>query len=193
MYEAASREVVHQDEDETAERGLSVLTALRLAFLVVLAIALLSLYSANESRGPDASTRLRWATIIGGPVSVALSDLVGNAVSETVAGILLLLATLLLAMLSLYARRSIRCSPSRARQELGERTDIPWLRTFLFAAGLSGLIGAVALGTAAIKTGRADVLIRGVPAIAELLLVLTAAIFLVIIFGFWWQDRKDRE
>ncbi len=139
MYEAASREVVHQDEDETAERGLSVLTALRLAFLVVLAIALLSLYSANESRGPDASTRLRWATIIGGPVSVALSNLVGNAVSETVAGILLLLATLLLAMLSLYARRSIRCSPSRARQELGERTDIPWLRTFLFAAGLSGL------------------------------------------------------
>lgn len=69
----------------------------------------------------------------------------------------------------------------------------PGDRTLLFASGLSALSGAAVLATAATKTGRIEVLVRGVPDVAGIMLALAAAAFVIIGVDFWWQDPKDRR
>ena len=71
-----------------------------------------------------------------------------------------------------------------------EQTGIPWLRMLLFSLGFSGLIGAAALATAAVKTERIGILVRGIPAIVPLMLALAAAVFVILATTFWWQDRN---
>lgn len=60
----------------------------------------------------------------------------------------------------------------------------------LFSLGFSGLVGAAALVTAAFKTGKAEILVRGIPEIVGLMLGFAAAVFVIFAITFWWQDRK---
>ncbi len=71
-----------------------------------------------------------------------------------------------------------------------EQAGIPWLRMLLFSLGFSGLIGAAALVTAAVKTARVEVLVTGIPEIAAVMLALAAAVFVILATTFWWQDRN---
>ncbi len=71
-----------------------------------------------------------------------------------------------------------------------EQAGIPWLRMLLFSLGFSGLIGAAALVTAAVKTERVEVLVTGISEIAALMLALAAAVFVILAATFWWQDRN---
>ena len=67
---------------------------------------------------------------------------------------------------------------------------IPWLRTVFFSLGFSGVIGAAALVTAAVKTERITVLAEGIPEVAPLMLACAATVFVMLITTFWWQDRN---
>ena len=71
-----------------------------------------------------------------------------------------------------------------------EQTGIPWLRMLLFSLGFSGLIGAAALVTAAVKKQRVEILVRGIPEIVPLMLALASAVFVILATTFWWQDRN---
>ena len=71
-----------------------------------------------------------------------------------------------------------------------EQAGIPWFRMLLFSLGFSGLIGAAALVTAAFKTGKVEVLVKGIPAIVAVMLAVAAAVFVILATGFWWQDRN---
>ncbi len=71
-----------------------------------------------------------------------------------------------------------------------EQAGIPWLRLLLFSLGLSSLIGAAALVTAAVKTGRVEILVIGIPKIVALILAFAAAVFVVFAIPLWWQERN---
>ena len=71
-----------------------------------------------------------------------------------------------------------------------EQAGIPWFRMLLFSLGLSGLIGAAALVTAAFKTGTVEILVKGIPAIVAVMLALAAAVFVILATTFGWDDRN---
>jgi hypothetical protein len=96
------------------------------------------------------------------------------------------LAVGLVAGLTRFAFRHRSTDGKRVTTEAG----IPWLRTLLFSLGVSGLIGAAALVTAAVKTERMAALAEGLPDVLTLMLALAAAVFVILITTFWWQDRK---
>lgn len=78
-----------------------------------------------------------------------------------------------------------------ASSSTAESAGIPWLRTLLFSLGFSGLIGAAALVLGAVKTERMTVIAEGIPAVAPLMLASAAAVFVVLVTTFWWQDRSS--
>ena len=96
------------------------------------------------------------------------------------------LAAGLVAGLTRFAFRYRGTDPKRVTTEAG----IPWLRTLLFSLGFSGVIGAAALVTAAVKTERITVFAEGVPEITPLMLACAAAVFVILVTTFWWQDRN---
>lgn len=79
---------------------------------------------------------------------------------------------------------------TEGRRVRAEQAGIPWVRMLLFSLGFSGLIGAAALVIAAFKTGKAEVLVEGIPAIVAVMLAAAAAVFVILATGFWWQDRN---
>ena len=79
---------------------------------------------------------------------------------------------------------------SKDRERVTTESGIPWLRTLLFSLGLSALIGAAALVTAAVKTERMAVFAEGVPEVLAVMLALAAAVFVILVTTFWWQDHK---
>lgn len=71
-----------------------------------------------------------------------------------------------------------------------EQTGLPWLRTLVFSLGFSGLVGAAALVAAAVASGSASVLLEGIPEIAGVVLAGAAAVYVLLMVTFWWQDRN---
>ncbi len=71
-----------------------------------------------------------------------------------------------------------------------EQTGLPWLRTLVFSLGFSGLVGAAALVAAAVTSGSTSVLLEGIPEIAGVVLAGAAAVYVLLMVTFWWQDRN---
>ena len=96
------------------------------------------------------------------------------------------LAAGFVAGLSSFAFRYRSTDGKRVTTEAG----VPWLRTLLFSLGFSAVIGAAALVIAAVKTEKITVLAEGVPEVAPLMLACAAAVFVILITTFWWEDRN---
>ena len=115
-----------------------------------------------------------------------LGGIIGGLDRGVAPGLATGLAVALVAGLTRFAFRHRSTDGKQVTAEAG----IPWLRTLLFSLGFSGVIGAAALVTAAVKTERITVLAGGIPEVAPLMLACAATVFVILVTTFWWQDRK---